>query len=214
MPESTIRRDHWQGAYIAKNPDEVSWFQPRPDISLDLISRTGAGLEECILDVGGGASTLVDHLLDAGHSCVAVLDIAETALDHAKARLGEQTALADWIVADITQWKPTKSYGIWHDRAVLHFLTNPADQQAYVRALRAAAPGGGWAIIGGFARGGPTRCSGLEIVQHDADSLQRLLGDDFVLREFRSETHRTPWNAEQLFNYHLFQRKDPVHRTS
>lgn len=201
------RHSHWEGVYSTKSPAEVSWFQTRPDTSLELIKRTGAPLDATIVDIGGGASTLVDHLLADGRSSLIVLDLAESALAHARARLGDKAARVEWIAADVTQWRPERRVQLWHDRAVLHFLTDARDQAAYVQALRAALQPSGWAIIAGFAPGGPKRCSGLEIVQHDAASLQALLGDDFQLSATREETHQTPWGADQSFRYHLFQRR-------
>lgn len=204
---SVDRQGHWESAYSSKRPDETSWFQVRPQVSLDLIERTGVSKGAPIIDVGGGASTLVDHLLDAGYSSISVLDVAEASLAHSRARLGERAASVKWIVADITRYQPRVGHQVWHDRAVLHFLTSPIDQRAYGDALRAAVEKNGWVIIGGFAKGGPVRCSGLEIVQHDAASLAGLLGGEFSLVGERSETHRTPWAAEQLFAYHLFRRR-------
>lgn len=200
------RHAHWQGVYSAKAPGAVSWYQERPDISLELIEATGLATAASILDVGAGASTLVDHLLGTGHSALTVLDISAEALRHAQARLASDADRVRWIAADITRWRPELALDLWHDRAVLHFLTAPEDQQAYAATLRAALKPSGWAIIAGFAPGGPLKCSGLEIVQHDADSLAQLLGYEFRLIDTRDEIHRTPWGAEQAFRYHLFWR--------
>ncbi len=133
-----------------------------------------------------------------------MLDISEAALAHARKRLGQNAKRVKWITADVTTWAPEITVDFWHDRAVLHFLTARADQEAYFRTLKNTLRPGGWAMIAGFAPGGPTECSGLPIVQHDADSLQNLLGDDFTLIEQRDETHRTPSGAKQAFRYHLF----------
>lgn len=207
MNDQADRQDHWDHAYTAKGPTEVSWFQLRPHLSLSLIEQTGALADASIIDVGGGASTLVDYLLDDGRMSLTVLDIAEPALSLAKARLRQRADHVTWIVADITKWVvPEQEYDVWHDRAVLHFLTNPSDQVAYAAKLNTALRSGGWAIIGGFAKGGPTRCSGLDIVQHDAASLKQLLGSNFSLVDVRSEAHRTPSGGEQLFTYHVFKK--------
>lgn len=200
------RHTHWQTVYGAKAPGEVSWFQDRPAVSLDLIEAAGLSNEAAIIDVGGGASTLVDHLLASGHGSLAVLDISEEALRHSRARLGGDAERVEWIASDVTRWRPGAPVDLWHDRAVLHFLTSRDDQEAYFDTLRAALKPCGWAIIAGFAPGGPLKCSGLEIVQHDADSLAQLLGYEFRLIETRDELHRTPWGAEQAFRYHLFWR--------
>ena len=201
------RRKHWEDVYSAKAHDEVSWFQNRPEVSLSLIRELAPGRDAAILDVGGGASTLVDHLLKDGRENLFVLDFAASALKRAQARLGSKASNVQWISTDVTAWRPDISVDLWHDRAVLHFLTARADQEAYARALRAALKPDGAVIIAGFAPGGPVKCSGLKIVQHDTDSLQKLLGDDFTLVKTRDETHATPSGAEQAFRYHLFRRE-------
>lgn len=197
---------HWDSVYSAKRAEEVSWHQSDPALSLKLIRRTGIARNAALVDVGAGASTLVDHLLRDGFTDVTVLDIAAPALEQARARLGIEAERVAWVAADVTAWRPAKGFRLWHDRAVLHFLTEPDHQASYVRALRTALDGDGWAIIAGFAPGGPVKCSGLPIVQHDGESLQRLLGDEFDLMEAHSETHLTPRGAEQAFRYHLFRR--------
>lgn len=202
----TDQNAHWDRVYAEKRAEELSWRQDEPTLSLKLIARTGVGPDAPIVDVGGGASTLVDHLLERGFRDLSVLDIAASGLDQAKSRLGDKGQEVKWLVHDVTAWRPPRKYRLWHDRAVLHFLTSPGDQAAYVQTLRAALNGDGWAIIAGFAPGGPVKCSGLEIVQHDGVSLSRLFGDEFQLMETHGEVHLTPWGAEQAFRYHLFRR--------
>lgn len=202
----TDQREHWNDVY-AGQASEVSWFQAEPGLSLKLIRRTGVACSAPLIDVGGGASTLVDCLLAGGFTDISVLDIASPGLEQAKARLGERASDASWIVADIATWRPCRTFALWHDRAVLHFLVEPSAQAAYADVLRAAVVPDGWAIVGGFAPGGPVKCSGLSIVQHDAASLGRLFGDDFELVETHGEVHVTPWGAEQAFRYHLFRRR-------
>ncbi len=197
---------HWDRVYREKRAEEVSWRQDEPTLSLKLILRTGVGRDAPIIDVGGGASTLVDHLLLGGFRDLTVLDIAAPGLEQAKVRLGDRAEAVDWVVSDVTAWRPARKHRLWHDRAVLHFLTDAAAQAAYAETLRLALDGDGWAIIAGFAPGGPAKCSGLEIVQHDGASLSRLLGDEFQLMETHGEVHLTPWGAEQAFRYHLFRR--------
>jgi len=206
MNGTADRRVHWDSVYAAKPADEVSWFQPTPEVSLRLIRRTGIGRDARIVDVGGGASTLADHLLAEGFS-LAVLDLSEAALNQARKRLGDSAERIEWIVADVTAWRPHHAFDLWHDRAVLHFLTEPDDQEGYANTLRRAIPAEGWAIIGGFAPGGPAQCSGLPVVQHDARSLGRLLGPELQLLETHGETHVTPSGAEQAFRYHVFRRR-------
>lgn len=202
----TDQNVHWDRVYTEKRAEEVSWRQDEPTLSLKLIARTGVGLYAPIVDVGGGASTLVDHLLERGFRDIAVLDIAASGLDQAKSRLGDKSQKVKLLVHDVTSWRPPRKHRLWHDRAVLHFLTSPGDQAAYVQTLRAALEEDGWAIIAGFAPGGPAKCSGLKIVQHDGVSLSKLLGDEFQLMETHGEIHFTPWGAEQAFRYHLFRR--------
>jgi hypothetical protein len=202
----TDQNAHWDRVYSEMRAEDVSWRQDEPTLSLKLIRRTGIGHDAQVIDVGGGASTLPDHLLTSGFRSLTVLDIAASGLEQSKARLQAQAASVNWVVSDVRTWRPAQCYRLWHDRAVLHFLTEPADQAAYVQTLRSAVEGDGWAIIAGFAPGGPAKCSGLEIVQHDGTSLARLLGDEFQLLETHGEIHLTPWGAEQAFRYHLFRR--------
>jgi hypothetical protein len=201
------RRTHWETVYSTKQPGEVSWYQPEPELPLKLIRRTLAPHNAAIVDIGGGASTLVDHLVRDGFADITVLDIAAPALEHAKRRLGVSAARVTWIAADVTSWRPARAVDLWHDRAVLHFLTNESDQRAYADTLRATVRPGGWAIIGGFAPHGPLKCSGLDVVRHDANSLRALLGNDFALMETHGEIHVTPQGREQAFRHHLFSRR-------
>ena len=166
------RQAHWENVYQIKAERDVSWFEESPTISLDLIHATGVKPDASIIDIGGGTSRLVDTLLDEGFKVITVLDISEKALATSKARLGTRAAHVQWVVADITTWEPSQTYDVWHDRAVLHFLTDPKDRAAYAeRVLRAVRPGG-HVIIGTFAPDGPEWCSGLPVVRHDAASLR------------------------------------------
>lgn len=201
------RRTHWEMVYSTKQPGEVSWYQPEPELSLKLIRRTLVPRDAAIVDVGGGASTLVDHLVRDGFTDINVVDIAPSALEHAKRRLGADAGRVTWIAADVTSWRPARTVDLWHDRAVLHFLTSESDQRAYADVLRATLRPGGWAIIGGFAPHGPLKCSGLDVVRHDAESLTALLGEAFALVETHGEIHLTPQGREQAFRYHLFSRR-------
>lgn len=201
------RQTHWENIYTTKREDEVSWFQERPAISLELIKSVGATLHTSIIDVGGGELRLVDALLQDGFQDVTVLDISGAALAAAKARLGGKAAKATWIVSDVTAWQPSRHYELWHDRAAFHFLTDPADQAAYVKRLAEALAPGGHAIIGTFAVDGPERCSGLPIVRYDAESLAGVLGDPFTWLETRRHEHRTPSGAVQKFQFSVFRRR-------
>jgi len=195
------RRKHWQAIYRDRSPEDVSWFQPCPALSLEMIEAARVPSAEGVIDVGGGASTLVDHLLQRGFQRLTVLDISAHALAAAQARLGKAARSVEWLEADITTFETDRSWWLWHDRAVFHFLTEASDRKSYLRALRKSLQPGGQLIIAAFAVGGPTRCSGLEIVQYDAARLQDELGADFELLETRSEAHVTPSQSTQDFNY-------------
>jgi SAM-dependent methyltransferase len=200
------RQAHWDSVYRTKREDEVSWFQASPSLSLDLIHAAGVERHALIIDVGGGASRLVDALIETGFANLTVLDISEEATATAKARVGARATGVTWIVADVTKWEPTCTYDVWHDRAAFHFLTAPEDRAAYAqRVLRAVRPGGN-VIIGTFALDGPERCSGLPVVRHDAESIGNVLGPSFELIETRRHDHRTPMGGSQKFQFSRFQR--------
>jgi 2-polyprenyl-3-methyl-5-hydroxy-6-metoxy-1,4-benzoquinol methylase len=197
---------HWDNVYSSKAEDAVSWFTRNPTLSMQLIRQVSPGTQGRIIDVGGGASVLVDKLLDDGFQSVAVLDISEAALNRSKQRLGERAGGVRWIVADVTAMEDAGQFDVWHDRAVFHFLTEPGDQELYVQAARRTVPIGGHLIISTFALGGPQRCSGLNVCQYDAQSLAAVLGGDFTLLRERSETHLTPAGKTQAFIYAVFTR--------
>lgn len=201
------RSTHWDKVYATKGEAEVSWFQDRPTISLDMIRAANPDHRAAIIDVGGGASRLVDALLQDGYRDIAVLDLSANALDAAKKRIGAAASKVDWIVADATAWRPAKTYDVWHDRAAFHFLTDPHDRAAYVERLRAAIAPGGHIIIATFAPDGPEKCSGLPVQRHDSASLAAELGPEFELVETRSEVHHTPWNSTQAFQFCRFRRR-------
>lgn len=200
------RRAHWENVYQTRGEREVSWYEESPSISLDYIRATGAKPGASIIDIGGGASRLVDTLLDEGFEAVTVLDLSEKALATSKARLGARGAKVQWVAADVTTWEPSQTYDVWHDRAAFHFLTDPKDRAAYAaRVLRAVRPGG-HVIIGTFALDGPERCSGLPVVRYDAASLGKILGPSFKLIESRNHGHQTPMGAIQRFQFSWFRR--------
>jgi SAM-dependent methyltransferase len=200
------RKAHWENVYTTKGEKEVSWFQENPAPSLELIALAGLSADATIIDIGGGASRFVDALVERKIGQITVLDLSAAALDAAKERLGERGAGVEWVVADVTTWEPSQTYDLWHDRAAFHFLTDPADQSAYVDRLKKALKRGGCAIIGTFALDGPERCSGLPIVRYDAVSLSAMLGTDFNLIDARRHDHTTPWGAVQRFQFSLFRR--------
>ncbi|PWE75610.1 SAM-dependent methyltransferase [Bradyrhizobium sp. SUTN9-2] len=201
------RSNHWDHVYATKGEAEVSWYQDSPAISLAMIRAAGSDRDTTIIDVGGGASRLVDALLQDGYRDIAVLDLSANALAAAKKRIGPAASTVDWIVADATTWRPTRTYDVWHDRAAFHFLTDPRDRVAYVERLRSAVRPGGHVIIGTFAPDGPEKCSGLPVQRHDSASLAAELGPEFKLVETRSETHHTPWHSTQAFQFSRFRRQ-------
>ncbi len=201
------KKSHWENLYSNKAPDEVSWFQHEPTFSLELITKEELSTEAAIIDVGGGASKLTPRLFDKGYKNLSVLDISATALDHAKEAFGEIANKMEWIESDITEFNPPHSYDVWHDRAVFHFLTKAEDRTKYIEILNSALNVGGYLVLAAFAIGGPEKCSGLEIVQYDLDTLAQELGDDYRLLEQRTELHNTPSGKEQQFNYFRFIRE-------
>lgn len=200
------RKSHWETVYTTKREDEVSWFQQDPAPSLELIGLARPTPESAIVDIGGGASRLVDSLVARGFRHVAVLDISQAALDAARARLGEAASKVEWVVADVTRWSPAHTFDIWHDRAAFHFLVDPADRAAYVARMKQAVRPGGHVVIGTFAIDGPEKCSGLPVNRYDAASLAEELGEGFELVDSRRQDHSTPWNATQRFQFCVFRR--------
>lgn len=205
---TTDRDDHWRKVYTEKLPEDVSWYQPTPEQSLKALDRFGATPSQPLIDIGGGASTLIDALLARGWADVTVLDIAAPALAAAQARLGAASAGVAWLVADVTEWQPSRRYGVWHDRAVFHFLTTAEQRAAYVRALDEGLAEGGLAIIATFAPDGPEKCSGLEVERYDAAKLAATLGPGFTLAADWRDEHITPWGAPQAFAWCVFRRTD------
>ena len=203
-PRTMTRKEHWNQVYQTKVPDDVSWYQARPAVSLKLIGASGVSKVQGIIDVGGGASVLVDFLLDAGFQRLAVLDLSAAALEQARRRLNARAGDVEWFEADITTFKPPRRFGLWHDRAVFHFLTETSDRQNYVRTLRHTLVPDGHVIIATFAIDGPFQCSGLRVMRYDAASIRVELGAGFDLVEQSDETHVTPWNTEQRFSYFRF----------
>ncbi len=208
MGKGFDRKGHWEQIYRTRSDREVSWFQPDPRLSLELIAAAGISPEQPIIDVGGGASRLVDALLAAGYEDVSVLDVAGEALRSSQRRLGPLQAWVGWFEQDVTRFAPPRRFAIWHDRAVFHFLTDPADRLAYRRLLERAVLPGGQVIIAAFALDGPERCSGLEVVRYSPDTLAAELGRDFQLLEHRTESHTTPAGKIQKFSYCRFVKPD------
>ena len=204
--DNTHHQDHWQRTYQTKAEHEVSWHQDLPEPSLTLVTTVAASLSSPIIDIGGGTSHLVDYLVQRGYGRVAVLDLSSAALAQAQARLGERAAAVDWIAADVTTWTPSRLYEVWHDRATFHFMVSEADRSAYLACLKQALAPDGHAIIGTFALDGPERCSGLPVMRYDPASLAEALGRELALVSSQHHLHRTPWGAEQAFQFSVFRR--------
>ncbi len=195
-------KDHWEKVYSTKAPDSVSWFQQHADLSMRLIKATGLDQRAAIIDVGGGASTLVDDLLDDGYANLTVLDLSAAALAESRHRLGARFDGVTWVEADITRAIFTPhSIDLWHDRAVFHFLTTQADREAYVRQVSHALKPGGHVIMATFGSKGPTQCSGLPVMRYAPDELHAEFGEAFTMLSNEEQVHHTPAGAEQRFIY-------------
>jgi SAM-dependent methyltransferase len=193
---------HWEKIYAEKAPNAVSWYRPHLETSLALIEQSASGHFASVIDVGGGESTLVDDLLARGYENVTVLDLSQVAIDANRKRLGRAAERVHWLVADITQVElECSAYDVWHDRAVFHFLTAATDRIAYIRQVAHAVKRGGHVIISTFGPEGPVRCSGLDVVRYDAESLHGEFGADFRMLGSSTELHRTPFGTIQQFLY-------------
>jgi SAM-dependent methyltransferase len=200
-------KEHWERIYKTKSPGEVSWFQPEATLSLAMIRSVAPDLDAAIIDVGGGASTLVDGLLSAGYSRITVLDLSGEALERSRARLGAVAESVSWRAADIlSEALPEAAFDVWHDRAVFHFLTEPSARQRYVEQVARAVKPGGFVLVATFAEDGPTRCSGLDVVRYSSESLHAEFGESFALLKSEREEHHTPAGATQRFVYCLCRR--------
>jgi len=198
-------KTHWENMYQTKLSTEVSWYQGIPELSLQLIQKAGISPDDSIIEVGAGASTLVDCLLERGFHQLTVLDIATAAMQHTQARLGDQAKKVQWIEADVTQFQPPQQYQYWHDRAVFHFLTDAQDRKNYIQVLQTALRPEGYAMIATFAADGPEKCSGLNVMRYDSQRMGEALGNRLKLLEVHHESHVTPSGGEQKFVYFLFQ---------
>jgi 2-polyprenyl-3-methyl-5-hydroxy-6-metoxy-1,4-benzoquinol methylase len=202
-------KEHWEKVYSTKAATQVSWFQEHAAMSLQLIARQNVPLSAAIIDVGGGASTLVDDLLDGGYRHLTVLDLSGAAIATAQARLGERASLVQWREANVLEEAlPSHSFDVWHDRAVFHFLTTAQEREAYVQQVLCAVKPGGLVIVATFAEDGPTQCSGLPVMRYDANDLHAQFGAPFELLGHEKESHRTPGGNEQKFVYCVCRRLD------
>ncbi|MAX26307.1 MAG: SAM-dependent methyltransferase [Phycisphaeraceae bacterium] len=202
------RADYWNNAYQAKSDEQLSWYQPQSTLSLQLIDSLKLPSSAAIMDVGGGGpSALAGELLDRGFAGLSILDVSHDALERCRQRLGKRADQVTWLHTDITHFIPTHQYDLWHDRAVFHFLTTPADQATYIAAMQQGVKPAGHAIIATFAPDGPMQCSGLDVMRWSAEALAHAVGHAFVLVASIRETHQTPWGKPQAFTYCLFQRR-------
>jgi SAM-dependent methyltransferase len=195
-------RGHWDQVYSTKGSERVSWFRPHLDRSLAFLEAARLERSAGVIDVGGGASTFVDDLLDRGYRNVTVLDLSQAALDTARSRLGKRSADLHWICADITESRlPENAYEFWHDRAVFHFLLDADARARYVDAVRRSLKPGGHIVVATFGPHGPEKCSGLDVLRFTPDALHAEFGPEFSKLEDTTETHVTPWGTEQEFVY-------------
>ncbi len=198
-------KNHWEQVYSTKQPNEVSWAQAVPQTSLNIIHSFHLNKAAAIIDIGGGDSRLVDHLLDEGFKNITVLDISEKALERAKKRLGDKARKVKWIVSDVTEFQPKEKYDVWHDRATFHFLTTSSQIKKYLTTTEVAVKG--YLAIGTFSEKGPQKCSGLEIKQYDEKQLNDQLSHGFKKIKCVTENHTTPFNTQQNFLFCSFKRK-------
>ena len=205
--ESIDRQTHWQKVYRTRTADSVSWYRPHLDVSIELLGLAGLAADSRVIDIGSGASTLVDDLLDRGVRDVSVLDVSDEALAIARERLGDRAREVNWYVADVLYAVlPAGGFDLWHDRAVFHFLTDPTEAARYAQLAAEAVRIGGHAVIGGFAPDGPERCSRLPVARRSADDIAGIFASTFSLLQEREERHRTPAGTEQSVVYALMLR--------
>jgi len=207
MEETFDRKKHWENIYKTKQLNEVSWYQPVPVTSLQLIEKLNIPLNAAIIDVGGGDSFLVDNLLDLGYTNITVLDISEAAIERAKNRLGNRANSVQWIVADAANFVPPHAYDLWHDRAAFHFLTAPKEIENYVNTAHQFIKPGGVLIVGTFSESGPLKCSGIVIKQYTEDAMKQVFANKFEPLGCETFDHTTPFNTTQNFLFCTFSRR-------
>ena len=205
--EEFNREAHWQKIYTTKQLNEVSWYQQTPTTSLEYFSQLNIPLNASIIDVGGGDSFLVDHLLNLGYTNITILDISLAAIIRAKERLAEKSSLVKWIVSDVVHFKPEEKYDVWHDRAAFHFLTDAEDINQYKKITSNHISKNGYLIVGTFSKEGPTKCSGINIQQYSKEDLEQTFSENFNLQSSQFINHSTPFNTIQQFIFCCFQKK-------
>lgn len=205
--ENFDRKQHWEKIYQTKELNEVSWYQPKPQTSLDFVSRFTVNKTDQIVDVGGGDSFLTDHLLEQGYSNLTVLDVSEASLERAQKRLGEKASKVNWIVADVSDFQPKEKYDFWHDRAAFHFLNSETEVANYVEIVNQALNPEGILVVGTFSEQGPTKCSGIEIRQYSEKTLTDRFSKYFQKLECITVDHQTPSGSIQNFVFCCFRKK-------
>jgi ubiquinone/menaquinone biosynthesis C-methylase UbiE len=200
------KKEHWESVYSNKQLHEVSWYQPKPETSLDFIEKANLPKDAKIMDVGGGDSFLVDHLLDLGYTNVTVVDISEHALERARKRLGTRADSVKWMAADVLEMELDETYDLWHDRAVFHFVTNDNDVKRYISQMERYIRKEGILVLGTFSESGPLKCSGIEIKQYSESTLDEVTGDSFEKMECLTVDHPTPFDTKQNFVFCSFRK--------
>ena len=199
-------KEHWENIYQTKKPDEVSWYQEKPKTSLNLIAEIDLDKDAWIIDVGAGASKLADNLLALGFRNITALDVSSNALNESKKRLGDRANNVKWIVSDLREFETDDVYDLWHDRAVLHFLTDEEDIRRYIGLVRTYLKPEGYIIVSTFSVNGPKRCSGLDVRQYSEDSMKTMFTGFEHIKSFEEE-HLTPWGASQIFIWSIFRKE-------
>jgi len=199
-------KEYWESIYQTKEPNEVSWYQEKPETSLNLISETGIEKNAKIIDVGAGASKLADNLLALGFRNITALDVSSNALNESKKKLGDRANNVKWIVSDLREFETNERYDLWHDRAVLHFLTEEEDIKRYIELVRTYLKPKGYVIVSTFSVNGPKRCSGLDVRQYSEDSMKTLFTGFEHIKSFEEE-HLTPWGSSQIFIWGVFRKR-------
>ena len=201
-------KNHWEKIYAHKTPDEMSWTQEKPEFSLKLIEKLQLSKQAKILDVGGGNSNLVDHLLALGYENISVLDISSAALEQSKKRLGEKAKKVNWIISDISEFHPKEKYDLWHDRAAFHFFTNEMDIETYVTIANKALCNNGYMLIGGFSEDGPDMCSGIPVIKYSEKTLSEVFDTHFKKLECVTVKHQTPSEKIQNFIFCSYKKRN------
>ncbi|WP_300436241.1 class I SAM-dependent methyltransferase [Christiangramia sp.] len=200
-------KSHWEKIYKDKKFEETSWFQEKPEVSINIIQSLGLSKNAPVIDIGGGDSYLIDHLLELGYENISLLDISGTAIEKAKNRLGEKAEKVNWLVGDVTKFDFRGEFEVWHDRAAFHFLTESSQIEDYISNLKDVLKSGGYFILGTFSENGPDKCSGIKIKKYSSKKMQQLFEKDFDIVRLENLDHTTPWNSVQNFTFGLFRKK-------